>query len=151
MERIIRLLARVVRKSPWSIVLASLILTVVLGSFISKQETTQGNEGFAPDAPEWTATLTISERFASNSETPMQVLFEAESDDVLTADGLQAYSDAAEAVLASEAAPYLSRLLLCRTAVPDRRDGRHGIEPVRIVEAASGGRARSRAPAAIKP
>ena len=113
MERIIRLLARAVRKSPWSIVLASLIVTVVLGSFISQQETTQGNEGFAPDAPEWTASLTISERFASNSETPMQVLFEAESGDVLTAGGLQAYAAAVDAVIESEAAPYLS----------DRADG----------------------------
>ena len=51
MERIIRLLARLVRKSPWSVVFASLIVTAVLGSFISQQETTQGNEGFAPDAP----------------------------------------------------------------------------------------------------
>ena len=113
MERIIRLLARVVRMSPWSVVLASLIVTVVLGSFISQQEQTQGNEGFAPDAPEWTASLTISEKFASNSETPMQVLFEADSGDVLTAGGLQAYAAATEAVLASEAAPYLS----------DRSDG----------------------------
>ena len=90
-----------------------LIVTVVLGSFISQQEMTQGNEGFAPDAPEWAASLTISEKFASNSETPMQVLFEADSGDVLTADGLRAYAAATEAVLASEAAPYLS----------DRADG----------------------------
>ena len=108
MERIIRLLARLVRKSPWSVVFASLIITAVLGSFISQQETAQGNEGFAPDAPEWTASLTISERFSSNSETPMQVLFEAEAGDVLTSDGLQAYAAAVEAAVASEAAPYLS-------------------------------------------
>jgi len=108
-ERIIRLLARVVRKSPWSIVFVSLIVTVALGSFISKQERAQGNEGFAPDAPEWAASLTIGEKFSSNSETPMQVLFEAESGDVLTADGLQAYAAATEGVLASEAAPYLSQ------------------------------------------
>ena len=43
----------------------------------------------------------------------MQVLFEADSGDVLTADGLSAYAAATEAVLASEAAPYLS----------DRSDG----------------------------
>ena len=108
MERIIRLLARVVRKSPWSIVIASLVVTVALGSFISKQETTQGNEGFAPDAPEWTASLTIGEKFSSNSETPMQVLFEANSGDVLTVDGLQAYAAVTAAVRESEAAPYLS-------------------------------------------
>ena len=113
MERIIRLLARVVRRWPWAIIIGSLLITIALGAFISQQEQTQGNEGFAPDAPEWTASLTISERFASNSETPMQVLFEADSGDVLTADGLQAYAAAAEAVLASEAAPYLS----------DRSDG----------------------------
>lgn len=108
MERIIRLLARVVRRYPWPVVIGSLVLTVVLGAFISQQEMTQGNEGFAPDAPEWTASLTISDKFSSNSETPMQVLFEAEGGDVLTVAGLEAYVAANEAVLASEAAPYLS-------------------------------------------
>lgn len=108
MERIIRLLARVVRSSPWMIVIGSLIITLILGSFIRQQVQTQGNEGFAPDAPEWAASLTIGEKFSSNSETPMQVLFESESGDVLTADGLQAYAAATEAVLASQAAPYLS-------------------------------------------
>ena len=113
MERIIRLLARVVRRWTWVVIVGSLLITFALGAFISQQEQTQGNEGFAPDAPEWTASLTIGEKFASNSETPMQVLFEADSGDVLTADGLSAYAAATEAVLASEAAPYLS----------DRSDG----------------------------
>ncbi len=108
MERIIRLLAAVVRRYPWPVVVTSLIVTVVLGGFISQQERTQGNEGFAPDAPEWTASLTIQEKFSSNTETPMQVLFNAGSGDVLTADGLAAYAAATEAVLASDAAPYLS-------------------------------------------
>jgi hypothetical protein len=80
------------------IIIGSLLITFALGAFISQQEQTQGNEGFAPDAPEWTASLTIGEKFASNSETPMQVLFEADSGDVLTADGLSAYAAATEAV-----------------------------------------------------
>jgi predicted RND superfamily exporter protein len=107
-ERIIRLLARVVRRWPWAIVIGSLLVTIVLGGFISQQEQTQGNEGFAPDAPEWTASLTISEKFASNSETPMQVLFESDSGDILTVGGLQAYAAAAEAAVSSKAGQYLS-------------------------------------------
>lgn len=108
MERIIRTLSRAVRRFPWVVVVSSLIITGVLGSFISQQEQTVGNEGFAPDAPEWTASLTISERFSSSSETPMQVLFQASEGDVLTADGLEAYAAATEGVMASEAAAYLS-------------------------------------------
>ena len=85
-----------VRRSPWGVIAATLVATLVFGFFLPQQETASGNEGFSPDSPEFLALDVISEYFQDNSEEPVQVVVNAtEGSDLLTAAGLRDYATAA--------------------------------------------------------
>ena len=107
MKRLVKLLSNLVRRSPWGVLAAALVLTIVFGAFLPQQETASGNEGFSPDSPEFLALDTISEYFSDNSEEPVQVVMEAEGGDLLTAAGLRDYVKVRQAIAASDVADLL--------------------------------------------
>jgi predicted RND superfamily exporter protein len=101
----VRLLAGMVRTSPWGIIAATIVVTLVLGGyFLPQQEEASGNEGFSPDSPEFLAQDVIADHFQDNSEEPVQVLVSAsEGGDLLTADGLRDYVAIRQAIETSRA------------------------------------------------
>ena len=107
MKTFVRLLAGVVRRSPWSIIAATLVVTLILGFFLPQQEMASGNEGFSPDSPEFLALDVIADNFQDNSEEPVQIVVTARDGDLLTADGLRDYLKIREAIESSDAADLL--------------------------------------------
>jgi len=107
---LVRFLSNLVAKSPWMIIVATLVITLILGAFLPQQETATGNEGFSPDSPEWLAQDVIAEYFSDNSEEPVQVVVSARGgEDLLTAAGFRDYLAIREAIANSEAAQRLFR------------------------------------------
>jgi len=102
LKRFIHILSEVVRRAPLAILIGAVVLTLVLGAFTTQQQTATGNEGFSPDSEEFLASQTIGD-FFPESTVPVQVVFAAESGDLLTATGLGVYLRAADAVYASRA------------------------------------------------
>lgn len=90
MKAIVRAFAAAVRRAPLVIVLLSIAVTAALGAFAGQVEIATGNEGFAPDNAEIQASERISELFASDQETVMQILVRDPDGDVISADGLAA-------------------------------------------------------------
>jgi uncharacterized protein len=121
MSAIVRLLSRVVLTAPAVVVVVALLLTAGLGIVSGQAQFATGNEGFAPDNPELLAAETIGDRFGGNGEAVLQVL--VEGDDVVSVDGLTVTERIAEAVAASEAAPYLAE-------TPERPAVVHWLTPV---------------------
>lgn len=107
MKWFVRLLASAVRRSPWGIIIATLVVTLTLGAFLPQQEMASGNEGFSPDTPEFLAQDVISEYFSDNSEEAVQIVVSAKGDDLLTADGLRDYVAIEQAITSSEASQLL--------------------------------------------
>ncbi len=107
MKRFVRLLAALVRRSPWAVLASAIALTVFFGAFLPQQEMSTGNEGFSPDSPEFLAFDVISEYFSDNSEEPVQVVLTSTNGDLLTAAALRDYIAIQDAVRTSEAAPLL--------------------------------------------
>ncbi|MCP4968029.1 MAG: MMPL family transporter, partial [bacterium] len=104
MKPFVRLLAGMVRKSPWGIIAGTVALTLVFGFFLPQQEQASGNEGFSPDSPEFLAQDVIAEHFQDNSEEPVQILVSASAGaDLLTADGLRDYVAIRQAIETSRA------------------------------------------------
>ncbi|RLE22957.1 MAG: hypothetical protein DRJ50_06900, partial [Actinobacteria bacterium] len=107
MKQITQFLARGVVKWPVIVIAVTLVLTGFFAFFASQQEIDQGAEAFAPDTPEFDALITISEEFSGAGESTVQVIFNTDDGDVITAAGLQAYMDATAAIEQSAAAPLL--------------------------------------------
>ncbi len=107
MKRLVRLLAALVRRSPWGVLIGAVLVTVILGFFLPQQEQASGNEGFSPDSPEFLALDVISENFSDNSEEPVQIVMTARNGDLLTADGLRDYVAVQQAIMSSEVATLL--------------------------------------------
>jgi len=103
----VRFLASAVKRSPWGIIVAALVLTGVFGVLLPQQETASGNEGFSPDTPEFIAQDVISKYFSDNSEQPVQVVVTARDGDLLTAEGLRDYLAIRNAITASDASQLL--------------------------------------------
>ncbi len=90
MVHFVNLLSGAVRRFPWPTIVAVLVLFFVLSAFIPQAQTATQNEGFAPDAPELTASEDISELFGEDTGgTVMQVVITSEGGDVVTAEGLE--------------------------------------------------------------
>jgi predicted RND superfamily exporter protein len=107
-KTLVRLMSGMVRRSPWGIIIGTLLLTLVLGAFQSQQETASGNEGFSPDSPEFLAQDVIADHFQDNSEEPVQIVVSAlEGQDLITVAGLQDYLAISEAIVSSEASQLL--------------------------------------------
>ena len=100
MLHFVNLLAGAVRRLPWTTIVVVLIVSGILGGFTSQQVIADGNEGFAPDAPELDASNEIGELFGNESSgTVMQVVVSSDGGDVITAEGLETVA-IAEQVLA---------------------------------------------------
>ncbi|HUG74476.1 MAG TPA: MMPL family transporter, partial [Acidimicrobiia bacterium] len=103
MRLLIRFLSTAVRRAPVAVLVGSIVLTAVFGYFVPKAQRAVGNEGFAPDSPEFAALLTIDDVFSEQSEVAVQVLVGGSEFDVLTADGLRSYVLARQAIADSRA------------------------------------------------
>jgi uncharacterized protein len=99
---LIRLLSGAVRRAPVTVLILALAVTGVLAYFGPKAQRAVGNEGFAPDSPEFSAMLTIDDVFSDSSEVAVQVVLSGS--DVVTADGLRTYALAHRAIEESRAA-----------------------------------------------
>ncbi|MDJ0925911.1 MAG: MMPL family transporter [Acidimicrobiia bacterium] len=104
MKTLVRLLSGMVSRSPWGIIVGTLIVTLVLGAFLPQQETATGNEGFSPDSPEFLAQDVIADYFQDSSEEPVQVVVRGNGGaDLITVAGLQDYLTIRQAIADSEA------------------------------------------------
>ncbi|MDH3730004.1 MAG: MMPL family transporter [Acidimicrobiia bacterium] len=110
MKKLVSLLAAMVERVPVLVLVGALTLTVVFGGFVSQQEQASGNEGFSPDSEEFLAGELIADKFDTSTVAPVQVVFGADGDDVLTADGLRSYLGVVEAIEGSRAVELFSGL-----------------------------------------
>jgi len=105
---IVNLLSRVVSKRPLAVLLAVLSVTVVFVALSTQVVITDGNDGFAPDAPELVADAEIGPLFGDGSSaSTLQVVISSETGDVLTIDGLEAVTTIQELIEESGLAPQL--------------------------------------------
>ena len=108
MKSLVSFLSTLVRRSPWAVLAAALVLTFVFGAFLPQQEQASGNEGFSPDSPEFLALDTISQYFSDNSEEPVQVVVRADGDgNLISAAGLRDYVAIRTAIEQSEVSDLL--------------------------------------------
>jgi predicted RND superfamily exporter protein len=107
LKTLVNVLANAVRKFPWVVVVATVIVTMVLGMGLGGQFLPEedSNASFAPDAPEFQASTFISQTFGA--VTRMQVLTSSTTGDVITLDAFIAGGALDESVRASDASEYL--------------------------------------------
>ncbi|MFP4148813.1 MAG: efflux RND transporter permease subunit [Nitriliruptoraceae bacterium] len=109
MRTLIRLLAGVTARFPWTVLAVTLALTVVLAGLASTLESASGQEGFSPESEEIAASERIGELFGDGSTSSvLQVLVADEGGDVLTLEALEVVADLEEAITASEAGEVLA-------------------------------------------
>lgn len=103
MKAIVSALAAYARRLPWVVIVTTLALTGVLGSFAGQVEVASGNEGFAPESVEISAQERIGEKFgAGGSGSTVQVVVRDPGGDVITRAGLEAALATNAAIRASE-------------------------------------------------
>lgn len=107
MKQFVKLLAAVVRRSPWGVLAGALLVTITFALFLPQMEQATGNAGFSPDSPAFLALDVISKHFSDNSEEPVQIVMTARNGDLLTADGLREYLAIEQAIRSSEAGALL--------------------------------------------
>jgi predicted RND superfamily exporter protein len=109
MKSVARVLSAAVRRFPWLVIVATVVVALVMASFASGfQPGENSSEGFAPDAPELVAAGRISEAFGGDShQSIMQIIVTSESGDVITVDGLAATETIAKTILGGSLSPYL--------------------------------------------
>jgi len=106
-KSLVSALAGAVRRAPWVVIIVTIILTGILGSFAGQFKPAEDqNSSFAPDAPELTASTFIAATFGSVSR--MQVITSSTSGDVITLDALDAAMALDAAVRSSDSAQYLA-------------------------------------------
>jgi predicted RND superfamily exporter protein len=89
MKTLVNALAVAVKRAPWVVIVVTIAVTIVLGSFAGKYLPSEDqNESFAPDAPELSASAEIARTFGAVSR--IQILTTSSIGDVITLDGLQA-------------------------------------------------------------
>ena len=90
MKSFVNALAWLVRRAPWAVIIVTVAVALVLGSFAGKyQPSDDPNEGFAPDAPELVAAEAISEQFGGDTnQSVMQIIVSSDAGDVITLDGV---------------------------------------------------------------
>ena len=116
MKALINTLATLVRRFPWVVIIAVVVISLIMGGFAGQfQPADNDNESFAPDAAELEAINTIGDLFGEDSSQSVgQVIISSDMGDVMTLDGL----DAVDAVRATVLGGSL-------TPLPDRPAG-HG-------------------------
>ena len=107
MRRFIDLLAVVVQRFPAAVLAAAVVVTMALGFLSRDLQTASGNEGFAPDSPEFLAARTIEAEFRENSTTFVQIILSSASGDVITAEGVRVHLAVEAAIWSSRAAELL--------------------------------------------
>ncbi len=109
MKLLVGTLAAVVRRFPWVVVITTIVITIVLGSFAGQfQPADNDNESFAPEAPELAATSAVSDLFGEeSSQSVMQVIISSDTGDVITLDGLAAVDAIRATVVGGSLSPYL--------------------------------------------
>lgn len=106
MKSLVNGLAAAVRRFPWVVIVATLVISFVFGGLGGQFGPAEDqNESFAPEAEELTAATEIGARFGSVAR--MQVLTSSTTGDVITLDGLLAAISLDESIRASEAAAIL--------------------------------------------
>ena len=101
MKSVVSALSSAVRRWPWFVVIATVVVSVILGAlsgnFVPEEDS---NASFAPDAPELAAAESIRDLFgAESSVAVMQVIVASDGGNVFSLDGLQAV-DAISATVA---------------------------------------------------
>ena len=108
MKTLVNALSAAVRKGPWWVIAATVVLSMTMGAFSGNFTPAEDqNESFAPDAPELAAQAEIGELFGS-TESTLQVLISSDSEDVITSDGLAAVTAIEESIRSSELAEFLA-------------------------------------------
>ncbi len=109
MKALINTLATLVRRFPWVVIVAVVVISLVMGGFAGQfQPADNDNESFAPDAPELEAINTIGDLFGEDSSQSVgQVIISSDTGDVITLDGLDAVDAVRATVLGGSLAPYL--------------------------------------------
>lgn len=110
MKTFVNGLARIVRRAPWAVIIVTVVIAAVLGSFGGKfQPSEDQNESFAPDAPELAAAEAISARFGDDtSQSVMQIIVSSTGGDVITLDGLTSVATIRSTIEAGPLGAYLS-------------------------------------------
>ncbi len=109
MKTLVNLLASLVRRLPWVVVIGTIVIAAIFGGLSGQFAPAENdNESFAPEEPELQALDTISELFGEeSSQSVMQVIISSASGDVITQDGLATVDAVRTAVLGGSLAPYL--------------------------------------------
>ena len=109
MKALINTLATLVRRFPWMVILAVVVISVIMGGFAGQfQPADNDNESFAPDAAELEAIDTIGDLFGEDSSQSVgQVIISSDTGDVITLDGLDAVDAVRATVLGGSLTPYL--------------------------------------------
>ncbi len=109
MKTLIRLLARLVERTPVVVVLVSLALTGMFGWLAADVKVSTGQEGFAPDSEEILTAERIGELFGDDAvQSVMQVILRTEGGDVISPDAYALTRTITEALLDSEFADALA-------------------------------------------
>lgn len=109
MKTVVGALAALARRFPWPVVVGTLLLTVMFGYFGGQVTLATGNEGFAPEGDEISATTRISDKFGEDSqETTIQILLMTDGGDVLTVEGLRSARAVSDHLSQSDVGAHLS-------------------------------------------
>ncbi len=109
MKTVIRLLARLVERTPVAVLLGSLLLTGVFGWLATDVQVATGQEGFAPESEEILASERIGGLFGDEAvQSVMQVILRTEGGDVISPEGYALTRTLTDALLDSEFADVLS-------------------------------------------
>ena len=102
MKSLVSGLSSAVRRYPWVVVIATVIVSIFLGFLSGKfQPETDSNASFAPDAPELNAAESIGDLFGGEPTVAvMQVIVSVDGGNIFSLDGLQTV-DAVSATVAS--------------------------------------------------
>ena len=104
MKWLIKALSNSVSRAPKAVLAGAVVVTLVLGFFVPQQEQASGNEGFSPDSAEFLALQTIDELFSDNSEVAVQIVFDGDVANIISAEGLGTYVATRQAIEGSRAA-----------------------------------------------
>ena len=108
MKTVIRLLARIVERSPVMVVLISLALTGMFGWLATDVKVATGQDGFAPENDEIVAAERIGELFGEEAiQSVMQIVIRVEDGDVITPEAYAVTQQVTRTLLESEFADLL--------------------------------------------
>ena len=102
MKSLVSALSGAVRKAPWVVIIATVVVSMGLG-FLSGNFTPEedSNASFVPDAPELTAAESIGDLFGDDSTVAvMQVIITADGGNIFSLDGLEAVNAISDVVRA---------------------------------------------------